>query len=184
MTLSVEEFGKQLIKQISANPGGHAYVLTTNLISAIQLVLNPAGEPSQEFPRMLFRPSPAGELVNDDQELHNALEQGWRRERVPRPVGYPINMVEVNPARGTDYRRVLVRNPQEEKLFLANTNPADWVKDNVYALAGRSVLLDDLVEEHRLELHQALDAELRNPAPAEEENAASDAADASTESAK
>lgn len=169
MTLSVEEFGKRLIKNISDHPDSRGgYILGSNLISAIQLALDPGGEQGREFPRMLYKPGPAGDqeqtsIVNDDEELHAALEQGWRREPAPVAPGYPQNWVEVDPSRGTDYRRVLIRNQAEEKLFKANTNPADWTKDSAHALAGRPTSLDDLVEEHRQQLHRELDQKLRNP---------------------
>ena len=50
----------------------------------------------------------------------------------------------------------MIRNSQEEKLFKANVDFANWTEDALYALAGRPTGQVDLVSEHHAKLHRAL----------------------------
>lgn len=54
-------------------------------------------------------------------------------------------MVEINPARGTSYRRILIGIPEAEKLFLPVVELSDWSEDPAYALGGLD--LETLVRE-------------------------------------
>ena len=70
------------------------------------------------------------------------------------------------------YRRIMIRNPNEGEIFRDNINLSDWIKEQSPALAGTPVALNDLVAEHHTKLHRELDEELRNPAAAEDDNVA------------
>jgi len=104
-------------------------------------------DPTQpEYPKMLYRgPWDAEQtlVVNNCQEELDVLDAGWSRTPTPQPPGYPWNMVEVDPLRGSDYRRVLIRNPADEKLFREVVDLRKWTRDDNYALARRGVPLTD-----------------------------------------
>jgi len=111
---------------------------------------------------MLYRRGPGQErdetsIVNDDAELHDAPEQGWNRSPSPEPPGYPQNWVEVDFSRGSDYRRVLIRNPKEEQLFREVVDLLNWTRDDKYALAGHGIGWNNLVEEHKQRLKEMID---------------------------
>jgi hypothetical protein len=97
--------------------------------------------------------------------------------------------VEIDHTRGSDYRRVMVRNAAEEKWFGEIIDPSKWVRDDQYQLAGRPCGLDEIVNERRGTLHRLLDEEFQqNPTMAEAENvnaeALPDNADAESASEK
>ena len=85
-----------------------------------------------------------------------AVAEGWRRTPSPEPPGSQ-NWVEVDFSRGSDYRRVLIRNPKEEALFREVVDLADWTRDDKYALAGRGIPLSQLVEERKETLKTMID---------------------------
>ncbi|HEX8893458.1 MAG TPA: hypothetical protein VF783_09045 [Terriglobales bacterium] len=48
--------------------------------------------------------------------------------------------MEIDLSRGSQYRRVLIRNPREEQLFKENVNLSDWTEGSEPpALAGTPV---------------------------------------------
>jgi hypothetical protein len=59
--------------------------------------------------------------------------------------------------RGSDYRRVLLHNADEERRFQQVTESANWMEDPKHELAGRGVFLADLVEEHKAKLKSMID---------------------------
>jgi hypothetical protein len=75
----------------------------------------------------------------------------------PEPPGFPQNWVEVDFSRGSDYRRVLIRNPKEEALFRKVVDLSNWTQDDKHALAGRGIPLSHLIEEHREMLKMMID---------------------------
>ena len=70
--------------------------------------------------------------------------------------------MEIAASRGTQYRRVLIRNTQEDKLFKVNVDLANWTEDALHALAGRHTGLVELVSDHYAKLHSALDPKYGN----------------------
>ena len=78
--------------------------------------------------------------------------------------------MEIAVGRETQYRRVLIRNTQDDKLFKVNVDLANWTEDALYALAGRHMGLAELVSDHYAKLHGALDQELQNTVTAEVED--------------
>lgn len=165
MAITVEQFGKALIKHISSSAsahGGYGYVLTSNLMSWVQMSLVPEGA-VQDFPRMIYRRAADGSqedyTVQSNEELLARLEQGWRREPLPAPVGYPQNWVEIDRSRGSDYRRVLLRTARDEEIFRRVVDLTNWVRDDKYELAGRGVFLADLETEYKERLKRLVDAD-------------------------
>ena len=170
-TFSVAEFGKQVVKNLSERPGDAGYVLTGNLAAAIQMAPVPPSGGGLEYPLMMYRGPHDAELTrvveNREEELA-AVAEGWSRTPSKRPPSkYPLPMIEIDPAHGTDYRRVLLHSAVEIATFRRVTNPEDWVTDSVYALSGRPVGLDELVAEHTAAVHKQLDQGLQHPPEAE-----------------
>lgn len=167
---AIKQFGKAQIKAISDNTRG-GYLLGSNSMSAIQMALVPPNV-AQEFPRMIYKRTALGggdetRIVNDNEELLAVLEQGWSRTPSPEPPGFPQNWVEHDRARGSDLRRVLIRNAKELELFMQvvelhpiTGRPRHWGPDAQYAWAGRGVPLSDLVEERRTKLKSLIDQDL------------------------
>lgn len=90
---------------------------------------------------MLYRRGPARDqqqtrIVNDEEELLAALEQGWSRTPAPCPPGFPVTMVEK--AMRVDYRKVRIRNPQELTLFQQVANPDGSKMVIMHSAAGPS----------------------------------------------
>ncbi|HEX8799493.1 MAG TPA: hypothetical protein VF772_12820 [Terriglobales bacterium] len=176
-TFSVAEFGKQVVKNLSERLGGAGYVLTGNLAAAIQMAPVPPSGGGLEYPLMMYKGPHDAELTrvveNREEELA-AVAEGWSRTPAKRPPSkYPLPMVEIDPAHGTDYRRVLLHSAAEIATFRRVTNPEDWVTDSVYALSGRPVGLDELVAEHAAALHKQIDQGLQQPPEAESASFAS-----------
>lgn len=64
-------------------------------------------------------------------------------------------MEEIDPSRGTTYRKVLLHNADEEKLFHEVTEPANSAGDPVYMGRGRPIGLAKWAAQ-RLELLHTL----------------------------
>src|SRR5215469_9705729 len=167
MSISVEEFAANMIRILSERqPQPMTYLLAGNLISALQMSLVSTNV-SAEFPKMLYRPMrdapDATRVVEDATEQQAAEDAGFRTTPSPLPAGYPKEFVEVDPSRGSDYRRVRIRNAQEEQTFLAvvelkdDGTPLKWARDDAYQLAGRPIGLDELVTEHKEMLKSKID---------------------------
>jgi hypothetical protein len=94
-------------------------------------------------------------IVETCEAESDALAQGWNRTPTPRPPGYPPNWCEVDRTRGSDYRRIIIRSPEEERTFLGvveldgGGKPTKWVRDDEYKLGGRGIGLDGLVTERK-----------------------------------
>lgn len=151
-----------------------AYITTGNLANDIQAALvprNAAGLP--EYPRMLYRQSRT-KTTGEDETLivQNAQEQeaaekaeGWHTAPTPQPPGYPQYWAEIDPRNGASYRRIMLRNRDEETRFRQSVNLSGWTRDTYPspALGGYPIDLDTLIAEHHARLHQQLDAQLKGP---------------------
>jgi hypothetical protein len=168
MSVTVEQFARSLIKTLMPRPGQAAgYLLVQNFCAAVQQALVPPGEQGRpmEYPLLYKGPWDAEKMliVNNADEQREAVAQGWNVTPAPRPQGYPQNWVEVDPSRGSDYRRVRISNPKDEQTFKTVVDLSNWTRDDAYALAGRPIGLDDLVAEHKEKLKRKVDEGMLRP---------------------
>jgi hypothetical protein len=160
MMMDVETFTARFTQALLRNsPTNTNYVLTSTLVSALKEAMRTPESPGYQFPLMMFLDGDPLEyrIVANAEEEAQAAAQGYRRTANPPNPAYPQMFVEVDLSRGTDYRRVHIRNAQEEETFKAVVDLTKWVRDDEYKLAGRGVSLESLVEERKTKLKQSID---------------------------
>ena len=118
--MDIETFAKNLIRIINDRTrGGTGYVLGV-LIASMPMSPVPGDQSQREYPRLLYkRRGDTDEtlVVQSCEEETAAVAEGWSRTPSQAPLNFPKNMVEVNFARGRDFRRCLLRNPEELKIL-------------------------------------------------------------------
>jgi hypothetical protein len=123
----IQEFAERLNQELDAQriASRHGYLHPQALQESIRRAANPPGSPRAEFPRMLFLHGDPLEykIVANEAEEVQATAQGYLRSANPPDPNYPQMLVEVDPSRGTDYRRVRIKNAQEEQNLQSSRRP-------------------------------------------------------------
>ena len=151
-------------------PPGHgsAYITSDNLRLLLDEVLHPATV-TREFPLMLY----LGGSRNDFMTV-GSVEEKLKAERlgyITTPNAqygpdYPQSWVETPASgRGSDLRRVLLRDADEQKRFDELTRKAHWQRDDALEFGGRGIGLSELVSEKEIELQQVVHDQLHGIAP-------------------
>jgi hypothetical protein len=160
MTVTLSEFAKALAQILGQKPPG--YVTSDALALAI---LEAARLPPAEVfePTMMYLGGSRTDylVVTSVEEMRQAERNGYITRANPQFLeGYPRNLVEMNRARGSDYRRIHLRSPEEEAQFRKVTNADEWTEDAEGKLAGRACNLSELTSEREAARQLVLHAEL------------------------
>jgi hypothetical protein len=152
----VENFANRLSITIEQRflANRHPYMTAQTIQQAIQAALTVENR-TNEFPKMLYRSRGEQRVVVNAQEETAALHEGFIHRAPPQfEEGYPKFMREkLTTEDGSkwpsgDLRRVMLRTPQEGRLFHAVVEDTEWTVDDGQH-GGRSISLDALVEERR-----------------------------------
>jgi hypothetical protein len=152
----VENFANRLSTTIEQRflANRHPYMTVATIQQAIQAALT-AENRSDEFPRMLYRARGETRVVASVEEETAALREGFiHRAPPPFEPGFPKFMREKITLEGGnkwpsgDVRRVMLRTPEEERLFFAVVEHEEWTADDG-TRGGRGISLDELVQNRR-----------------------------------
>jgi hypothetical protein len=140
----------------------NSYLHVDGLRKCLAEAATPAAALDDDFPRMLYHRHQTRIVASADEEAAAAVE-GYGR--VPPPLhekGFPKAMIERPFDRGgtkrSDFRRVVLYSPKDEKCFAAVVTVADWIADDRQH-GGRGVGLDTLIAERKELLKQIVDQE-------------------------